>query len=373
MTELMGLIYTGDNNDKLRELTAMRAVAAVPVCGRYRIIDFILSSMVSSGARRVGVITQKNYQSLMDHLGSGKEWDLHGKRQGLKILPPFVTTESIGRYEGFLDAIRSNISFLKRSTEKYVAVTDSGILYAAKFDDMLAAHKASGADITLMYADPDKIVRSGTGHCIKVEADGRVTDLEANPITPSYDTTFMDAFIIRRELLIDLVDQSIAHAQYHFTRDLLMNAIKNDRLKVYGWKNPGRAWCMDSIQSYFACSMDLLDPKVRGELFDPERPIWTKLRDEMPTRYTPGATVSNSLVADGCVVEGTVENSILFRGVHVHKGAVVKDSVVMQDGEILSGASVQGCILDKQVVIRGDVKLCAPTSYPMVIGKQTIV
>lgn len=374
MSDLLGLIYTGNNTDQLRELTATRAVAAVPICARYRVIDFILSSLVSSGARTVGVITQKNYHSLMDHLGSGKEWDLHGKRQGLVILPPFLTHDNVGVYKGMLDAIRSNLHFLRRSKERYVLVTDTAMLYTARFDDMLMQHVQTGADITLMYTDERSMLRTGgNGNYLQVDGAGRVTDIEMAPILPNYPNSFMQAFIIRRELLIELADRALSRAQYHFTRDLLVPGLHNGTLKVYGWRNPGSVWRLDSVQDYFNCSMALLEPAVRAELFSADRPIWTRVRDEMPTRYFPTGSVVNSLLGDGCVIEGTVENSILSRGVRVQKGAVVRNAIVMQDGYIMSGAHVECCILDKQVIVREGSCLTAPSTYPIVVAKNTIV
>ena len=373
MSDLMGLIYTGDNGERLGELTALRAVAALPVGARYRVIDFVISSLVSSGARNVGVIMQKNYHSLIDHLGSGKEWDLHGKRQGLVILPPYQTPDNIGVYSGLMDAIRSNLVFLRRSRERYVVVTDSGMLYTADYDDMLAQHIRTGADITLMYTCNRGIMRSGNGHYIKVAEDGRVLELENNPMLPSFENTYMEAFLVRRELLIELADRAVSRAQYHFTRELLQQEIHEGQLKIYGWRNGSPAWRLDSVQAYYECSMALLKPEIRKQVLNPERPIWTKIRDEMPTRYTQEAKVSNSLLADGCIIEGTVENSVISRGVRVMRGAVVKNAVIMQDGYVMPGAHVEGCILDKQVTVRDGVTLCAPETYPVVIAKGMTV
>ncbi|MBO4837095.1 MAG: glucose-1-phosphate adenylyltransferase subunit GlgD [Clostridia bacterium] len=373
MSDLMGLIYTGDSGERLESLTSLRAVAALPVGARYRVIDFVLSSLVSSGARNVGVIMQKNYHSLIDHLGSGKEWDLHGKRQGLVILPPFQTPDNIGVYAGLLDAIRSNLLFLRRSRERYVVVTDSSILYTADFDEMLSQHIRSGADITLMYTRNHSVLRPGLGHYIKLDNDGRVLDLENDPMVPSYDNTYMDCFLIRRELLIELADRAVSRGQYHFTRELLQQAVTSGSLKLYGYENAYPVWRMDSVQAYFDCNMALLDPEIRRQTLRKDRPVWTKMRDEMPTRFAAEAVVKNSLLADGCVIEGTVENSILFRGVHVMKGAVVRNAVIMQDGYIMPNAHVEGFILDKQVTIRDGQNFCAPMSYPVVIAKGTTV
>ena len=180
----MGIIYTADRENQLKELTAERSVAAVPICGRYRVIDFVLSAMVDSGIRNVGVITQKNYNSLMDHLGSGREWDLHGKRAGLVFLPPFTQSGGTGVYTGFLDALHANLHYLRRSKERYVVSTDTHMLFNARFDDMVAAHEASGADITLMYSKDPGTRRNGAGRYIQVEDDGRVSALESDPSTP---------------------------------------------------------------------------------------------------------------------------------------------------------------------------------------------
>ena len=373
MNNMMGLIYT-TAYDSLDKLTTLRGTAAVPVCARYRVIDFMLSSLASSGARNIGVIMQKNYHSLMEHLGSGKEWDLHGKHQGLAILPPFLTHDNVGVYGGFMDAIKSNLTYLRQCRERYVMITETGMLYTARYDDMLKQHIKTGADVTLMYTDDRGVVRTGnSGRYLDVDENGRVKDIEVEPSLAHYPNTFMEAFIIRRELLIDLVDRALSRAQYHFVRDVLISALRDGSLKIYGWRNPGKVWKLDTVQAYYNCSMDLLNPETRKELFGTDRPVWGKQRDDMPTRYAPGAVVKNSLLADGCVIEGTVENSIIFRGVHVHKGAVIKNAIIMQDGYIMSNTHLECCILDKGVIVREGTKLIAPATYPNVVGKNMTI
>ena len=373
MSNIMGIIYTGDRDDQLRELTTMHAVAAVPILCRYRLIDFPLSSLVNSGVRNVGVIMQRNYNSLMDHLGSGREWNLHGKRAGLVMLPPFMTRDNVGVYSGFLDALHSNLHYLRRSKERYVVITDTHMLYTAQFDEMVRSHEASGADITLLYTKDPGVRRNGAGRYIYIDADGRVTALEIDPTIPRLPYTYMEAFCVRRELLINLVDRAVSRGQYHLTRDLLMNAISDGSLAIRSFENTGRVWHIDSVQAYFDCSMELLNMETRSRLFSNERPVWTKLRDEMPARYEAGSNVTNCMAADGCVVEGTVENSILFRGVRVEKGAVVRNSIIMQDGCVHAGAELQHCILDKQVTILPGTRLESPRRYPIVIAKNMTV
>lgn len=370
---MLGIIYTGESDAQLKELTSLRSVAAVPVAGRYRMIDFSLSSMVSSGIRNVGVIMQRNYQSLMDHLGSGREWDLHGKRSGLVILPPFMTRDNVGVYTGYLDALKSNLQFLRRSKERYAVVTDTRILYTANFDEIVHAHAESGADITLLYSKDAGIRRNGSGRYLDVAENGRVRNLETDPIIPHFPNTYMEAFVIRREMLIDLVDRAVARGQHHLVRELLMDGLKDGSLRIGSYECPGKVWNIDSVQAYFDCNMDMLDSTVRKNLFYGDTAVMTKLRDEMPTRYLGEGKAVNSLVADGCVIEGTVENSILFRGVKVEKGAKIKDCIIMQDGIIMRKAELQNCILDKQTTVLDNTRLIGARNYPVVIAKDATV
>ena len=370
---MLGIIYTGESDAQLKELTSLRSVAAVPVAGRYRMIDFSLSSMVSSGIRNVGVIMQRNYQSLMDHLGSGREWDLHGKRSGLVILPPFMTRDNVGVYTGYLDALKSNLQFLRRSKERYAVVTDTRILYTANFDEIVHAHAESGADITLLYSKDAGIRRNGSGRYLDIAENGRVRNLETDPIIPHFPNTYMEAFVIRREMLIDLVDRAVARGQHHLVRELLMDGLKDGSLRIGSYECPGKVWNIDSVQAYFDCNMDMLDSTVRKNLFYGDTAVMTKLRDEMPTRYLGEGKAVNSLVADGCVIEGTVENSILFRGVKVEKGAKIKDCIIMQDGIIMRKAELQNCILDKQTTMLDNTRLIGARNYPVVIAKDATV
>lgn len=370
---MLGIIYTGESDAQLKELTSLRSVAAVPVAGRYRMIDFSLSSMVSSGIRNVGVIMQRNYQSLMDHLGSGREWDLHGKRSGLVILPPFMTRDNVGVYTGYLDALKSNLQFLRRSKERYAVVTDTRILYTANFDEIVHAHAESGADITLLYSKDAGIRRNGSGRYLDIAENGRVRNLETDPIIPHFPNTYMEAFVIRREMLIDLVDRAVARGQHHLVRELLMDGLKDGSLRIGSYECPGKVWNIDSVQAYFDCNMDMLDSTVRKNLFYGDTAVMTKLRDEMPTRYLGEGKAVNSLVADGCVIEGTVENSILFRGVKVEKGAKIKDCIIMQDGIIMRKAELQNCILDKQTTVLDNTRLIGARNYPVVIAKDATV
>ena len=373
MKDVMGLIYTGENDIHLGELTSQRSVAAMPIAGRYRVIDFLLSSMVHSGIKNVGIITQKNYSSLMDHVGSGREWDLHGKT-GMHILPPFMTRDNMGVYSGMLDALKSNANFLSRSKQEYIVLSNSLTIYNMDLRDAIHAHVEKGADITLVYTRNPQGATCGEGDIyFSVDENEKLTAMEIGSSAPTGPCASMKVFILRRELLRQLVEQGAASGLHEFKRDILQRALNEGNLSLYGYEAPGVAWQVSSIQSYFNFNMALLDPKFRGELFPQDHPVYTKVRDDMPSHYIEGCECKNSLVANGCVIEGTVENSILSRGVHVAKGAIVRNSIIMQDGYIQEGAEIDHCILDKQSVIRRNGRLIAPAAYPIVIAKNVVI
>lgn len=373
MKDVMGIIYTGENDARLRELTLIRAIAALPVAGRFRVIDFLISSMVNGGMKNIGVIMQKNYHSLMDHLGSGKEWDLHGKNNGLHILPPFLTRENVGLYPGVLDAMRSNTDYLNHSKQELVVLSNSNIIYNANFHEMIAFHESTGADVTLMYTKDPGMRRDEFGTYISVDDNGTVTDIEVEPTHPTYDNTFMQVCLMKREFLKNLVDKAVAHGLHDLARDLLLRLVQEKQAKVNAIEYKGVCWNIDSVQSYFKFNMDILKPEIRKKLFVDELPVFTKVRDEMPAFYSSGSRTVNSLVADGCHIEGRVENSILFRGVKVAPNAFVKNSIVMQDGQVQEGAYIENCILDKQTVIKRNSRLIGPEAYPIVIAKNVII
>ena len=371
MKDIMGLIYTGENDIHLGELTSQRAVAAMPIGGRYRVIDFQLSSMVHTGIKNVGIIAQKNYSSLMDHVGSGREWDLHGK-QGMVILPPFMTRDNLGVYTGLLDALRSNMNFLSRSKQEYIVLTNSHTVYNMDYSDAIRFHVEKGADITMLY------IRENARHgdhdiYFSMDGEGLITGMEIGATEPKSDCASMKIYITKRELLRQLVEQGAASGLHDFERDVLQRSVNEGNLKLYGYEYKGVSWTIDSIQSYFGFNMAMLDNDFRRQLFPAEMPVYTKVRDDMPARYVEDSSCSNSLVANGCVIEGTVENSVLFRGVHVAKGAVVKNCIIMQDAHIQEGAEIDHCILDKQSVIRRNGRLIAPAAYPIVIAKNVVI
>ncbi|MBQ7061552.1 MAG: glucose-1-phosphate adenylyltransferase subunit GlgD [Clostridia bacterium] len=371
-----GLIYTGEANAQLRELTFSRSVAAVPFGGRYRTIDFVLSDIVNSGISNVGLIANRNYHSLMDHLGSGKEWDLHRKRDGLFILPPFVTKDNTGVYRGTVDAIRSVLGYVRRSAQRYVILTGSHTIYNMTFDDMLRQHIETGADVTIMYSEEnvDEFFNKGEQFDdlrLTVDGTGLVTDLAFNPYNSTVRNVGCDAYIMDKTLLEYLIEDAYSHGDSDFMQDVLIKNVS--KYRFYGYRYDGYVARLNSLGQFYRHNMRLLEPAVAEDLFNPEHPIYTKVKDEVPARYVGNGRSKNSIAADGCVIEGEVENSILFRGVHVGKGSVIKNSILMQSTYIGENCELNCMVLDKGVVVRNGRVLSGHENYPMILRKGAVV
>lgn len=373
LSNAFGLIYTGERNPHMRDLSISRAVAALPFGSRYRVIDFILSNLVHSGVTSVGVIAQQNYHSLMDHLGSGKEWDLHRKREGLFILPPYMTKDSTGVYRGSVDALRSVMAYVRRCPQQYCILSGTHIIFNTTFHDMVKQHEQTGADITIMYRRENHFIpeEENENLYLTMNQDGRVMDMEVDPYKPSSVYKSCDVMVMSKSLLEYLVEDAYSRGEYNFTRDVILKKFRS--LKIYGWKYNGYVAELNSVNDYFKHNMALFKPDIRADLFNRERPIYTKVKDEFSARYGSDADVKNSLLADGCDVDAKIENSILFRGVKVEKGAVVRNSILMQGAKVSAGCVLDHVILDKGVVIHEGRNLCGYDGFPIVIKKNSEV
>lgn len=368
----LGLIYTSTNEVDMRDLVLVRSTAAVPVAGRYRVIDFVLSNLVNSGVHNVGIIVQRNYHSLMDHLGSGKDWDLASKRDGLFLLPPLVTHTQTGNYSSMLEALCMNLGYLRRSKQRYVLLTNSNSIYNMSYNDIMKFHVEHNADITCMYRKASRV--SGREPvCFNVIEDGRIADIEVGAVSPSFANTSMELYIMERQLLCYLLDQAVARGYTDFNHDILQRNVADNSLHVYGYEYKGYVSQIESIRSYYRANMDVLKADIRTELFNGPHAIYTKVRDEVPVRYAATAKAANSLIADGCYIEGIVENSVIFRGVRIGKGTVVRNSIIMQDSEIQDGVELENVILDKQVIIKRSRRLIGHETFPIVIGKNAVI
>ncbi len=372
--DAFGLIFTGENNPYMRDLTLSRAVAAVPYGGRYRVIDFILSDFVNSGIRNVGLITQKNYHSLMDHLGTGKEWDLNRKRDGLFLLPPFSTKDNTGVYRGDIDAFHSVMQYVRHSGQKYVILSGSHTIFNTTFEGILKQHKETGADITIMYNEDAYYEPEEQNRDLRLlfgEDGMTVNELEWYPRYPRSNFRSCEIMVMDKALFEDLVEESYSRGGIDFVRDILLTHVHE--LKVMGWRYDGYVARIDSINTYFKCNMELLKKARAYDLYNMKHPIYTKVKDEISSQYGDHADVHNVIMADGCKVNGTVENSILFRGVTVERGATVKNSIVMQGATIRAGAKLDHVILDKGVTVTEGRTLIGYEGIPLVFRKNLTV
>jgi len=372
--DAFGLIFTGESNPFMRDLVMSRAVAAVPFGGRYRIIDFVLSDLVNSGIRNVGLITQKNYHSLMDHLGTGKEWDLNRKRDGLFMLPPFSTKDNTGVYRGDIDAFHSVMQYVRRSSQKYMVLCGSHTVFNTTFDAIIRQHIETGADITMMYNEDPRFTpeEQNRDMVMLFEEDGRtVSELEWNPRRPGSNFRSCEVMVIGKDLFEDLVEDAYSRGCIDFVREVLLPKVKE--LKYMGWRYDGYVARIDSINTYFLHSMELLGAEEANDLYNMDHPIYTKVKDEIAAKYGQSAVVHNTVMADGCLIDGTVEDSIVFRGVTVERGAVVKNSILMQGVTVRAGASLDHVILDKNVTVNAGRVLTGYEGIPLVFRKNLTV
>lgn len=370
MNNLHGLIFAYRSNKDLRELTQHRNTCSIPFGGRYRLVDFTLSSMVNAGVTDVGMIVHSSYQSLLDHVGSGKDWDLSRKHGGLRILPPFGYADApTGDYYGRMDSLAGVRSYLEDIKQDYVILSGGDVAANLPVQDIYNQHLATKADITAVVTC-QSIGEPRSCTYLSTNPDGRVTDVFVHPKSPM-GCEAVEVYILSKPLLLSLVDHCSAHNIHSFSNGVIL-AMK-DRLHIHTYQFDGYVGRFHTLDAYFQHSMDLLDPAVRASLFDPRFPIKTKDQSNPSTYYGPEAHASNSLIADGCRVEGEVDHCILFRGVHVEKGARLSHCILMQGTTVGAGATLQYAITDKNVLINPGRMLMGHESYPIAIAKYSKV
>lgn len=364
---ILGLIFASMHDSSVSELTKQRTMGSIPFGGRYRLIDFPLSNMVNSGVHEVGVITKSNYGSLLDHLGSGREWDLSRKKGGLHLLPPYSQTGGI--YKGRLDALSNVWSFVEHSSAKYIVLSNCDYVTTIDFNPVLKQHIETEADITLIYSKG--MYDSETNHCatvLEIDSDSRIKDVLVDPQISGECNMWLEMFIISKDFLKKIVSDAASRNQYSFTREILQG--KKDEYKIMGYEHKDFFTRIDSIQSFYRSNMTLLKSDKRDGLFKKNHPVYTKIADNGPAKYGLDSNIKNSLIADGCVIEGTVENSILFRGVKVGKGTVVKNAILLQGTVIGNKCDISSIITDKNVEISSEKVLTGSETYPLYIGKN---
>ena len=367
----VGIIFSNIHDDNVPELVRERTLGSIPVGGRYRLIDFPLSNMVNSGIDTVGIITKSNYQSLMDHVGSGKDWDLARKDGGVIILPPYGDRESSSLYTTRLEALKGITSFLFRADEEYVVMTDCDSISRVNYNDVIDSHIRNQADISIIFKKlekPEYFPKTATIFDVK---DGRITGVSyKDNVVDAGTNVCTNVFVMKKSLLQNIVMDSISHNKHHFMTDIVTASLKS--MKIMGYEHKGFYAGITSLQAYYDSNMLLLDQDVRHEVFG-DRSVFTKIRDSAPTKFGNSAIIKNSMIADGCEIEGEVENSIIFRNVKVARGAVVRNSIIMQNTVLGENSTLNCIITDKNVVVRNRKVLSGSENHPFYIGKGIMI
>ncbi len=365
---VLGIVYSNSYDTCLGALTARRTMGSVPFGGRYRLIDFPLSNMVNCGITKVGVIANSNFHSLMDHIGSGRPWDLSRKVDGLTLLPPFTpnAAESTNR----IDTLARIMEYISHSKQEYVLLMDSNFICNMDLSKIFDFHSEKNADITIGYCH-GQLPKLQNQAVIDVDADSKITNVGIDVKTASEVNYVANIILIRKALLERLIGDAESYAYTSFEKDIIQKNVAT--LNIYGYKINEWNFTIDSMNSFFAANMAILDKNSRKELFNSDTPVYTKVRDDMPVVYGIASNCKNSLIADGCQIEGTVKNSIVFRGARVAKGAVVENSILMQDAFVGEDAKLNCVIMDKNTVITPKKVLSGDKSYPLFVGKEIVI
>ncbi len=365
-----GLVFANANDKLLKRLTEKRSMASVPFGSRYRLIDFSLSNLVNAGINNIGLITSGNYRSLMDHVANGIYWDLDRKNGGLHILAPYMSSD-VRRFRGTIDALSAATDFIDRCESDYIVICAGDILANVDISSVIDSHIENAADITIVYHNGILPINRDDAMKLTVDKNANITAIEFDAVGGSETNYGVGITVMSRDLLSNLVSDAVEKDLQSFNRDIL--AKKTGELKIRGYEHKEFITLMNGTDTYFEAHMALLDRKVRKELFNPERPIYTKTRDDMPTRYGIEADVKNCLIGDGCVIDGTVKNSILARGVKVEKGAVIENCILMQETKIGVGAQISNVIADKNVIIGENMVIKATPEKRVFIDKNQII
>ena len=369
-TNCIGVIFSNIGDNMIRDLTERRCMGSVPFGGRYRLIDFPLSAMVHAGINKVGISTRHNYRSLMDHLGSGKSWDLSRKNGGIYLFPPYSNISSSSNATRLLE-LAAMMPFLENSKEDYVVLCDCDTVFNFDLSAMIEEHVNSGADITFGFVHGKKPRGAGGRMVFDLDHNQKIQDILIDPEQDEDCDYAINISIHNRTLLIKIIKDAMSRNYTTLSRDVYQRNLTN--LDMRGYRLSGYVRVIDSLSTYLSANEDLLDPKKRDALFCTDRPVLTKVRDDAPARYAIGGKVKNSLVADGCLIAGKVDNCILFRGVTVGKEAVLSNCVIMQDTVIGDKANLSYVVTDKNTEISPGRTLIGFDSYPAYIAKDALV
>ena len=368
---VMGIIFA--NDAALGALTDKRTIASLPYGGRYRLVDFHLSNMSAAGVRHVGIITRHNYQSLMNHIGSGEEWGLELEEGGLEFLTPFAMSKT-DRYHGKLSAIHEAMDVLEYGPDnEYVITCDSAVISNIDLQKVLASHIESRKDVTVVTKSGIADGKKQLDLALKLDSKDNIVDIAVDYIAPADYLASMDIFVMSKKYLRDTIREFIARNLFHMDRDLILGQWQKNAITINVYQFEGTALFNESLNEYYQNSLALIDPDMRHDLFEGNHPVFTRVRDRVPSYYGEGCQIMNSILADGCILEGSVENSVLFRQVTIGKDAQVRNCVIMNDTMVGEGAQLECVILDKDVVVRPGAKLYGTPSHPLVVKRGDIV
>ena len=368
LNDYMGIVNLNEKEERIKELTYCRPIASIPFGGRYRLIDFVISNFVNAGIINVGVFTQNKFRSLQDHLGNGKPWDLDRKNEGLFLNLPTFNYYTLGIYRGDIDTFKNHMSYIHMGKQKNVIISPSYMVCNIDYKKAAEFFENSGADITLISSCTSKCADEFQGcYSLNIGKDNEVLDIFENNGRSEVCNIFTEMYILRKTLLEDLINTCTSRGDC----DTLLEAVQKSlgKLKVNAYRFEGTVSCINSIQSYYRSNMNMFDLAYSSELFDSKGPIYTKVKDEPPVLYTETADVTNSFIANGCIIEGTVENSIIFRRVNIAKGANIKNSIIMNNCIIEADVMLRNVILDKNVTITVGKQIKGDPNYPIVVEK----
>ena len=360
----IGIILAGGNNLKMQELSNKRAIAAMPIAGSFRAIDFALSNMTNSHVHKVAVLTQYNSRSLNEHLSSSKWWDFGRKQGGLYVFTPTITADNGFWYRGTADAIAQNLSFLKNSHEPYVVIASGDCVYKLDYNKVLEHHMETKADITVVTTTLDPEEDATRFGVVTVDNDGRITDFEEKPLETKGNMVSTGIYVIRRRLLIELIEQAAQEDRHDFVKDILIRY--KDAKKICAYEMTSYWSNISTVDAYYQTNMDFLDHDIRRYFFREYPDVYSRIDDCPPAKYNPEAKVVNSLVSSGCILNGTVENSVLFKKVYVGNNVTIKNSIILNDVHIGDNTVIENCIVESRDVIKpnstfigepGDIKI----------------
>lgn len=367
---VMGIIFTNDAS--LGALTDKRTMASLPFGGRYRQVDFALSNLSAAGIRHIGIFSRHNYQSLMNHVGAGEEWGLELEEGGLEYLTPFaMSTTNV--YRGKLDAIHSVMGILENSSEEYVVLIDSAIISNIDLKHVIQSHIESGKDITVVTKPGVANGSKQIDLAVKLDDNGALVDIGVDYVAPADYLASMDIFVLNKKWLVTQIKEHIARNLFHMDRDLVLGLWQKNAATINVYQFPGIAMYNESIEEYYHNSMALIDKNIRHDMFGYNHPVFTRVRDRVPSFYGENCEIENCVVADGCMLEGGAKNSILFRNVTVCEGAQVEDCIIMNDTVVGEGATLKYVILDKDITVRPGATLCGTPNNPIIVKRGETV